>query len=141
MKLKILMMLVFSFLLISFINAQDRPPNRPPNDKKMPSPKEMAKKELGELKDELNLTDNQIPFVQKILEDFYKNMQSLFESGSPSRDDIDKLVADKDNDIKSVLSDDQWSKYLDFKEKHKNDIKHGPGDKGPGDRQPPDKRD
>jgi len=139
MTKKLLFMLVFSILITGFIYGQDGPPRRPHDNKKMPSPEEMAARELGDLKDALSLNDDQVPFVKKILQDFYKNMQSLFDSNEMNPDNMDKIVADKDSDMKSVLTDDQWTKYLDFKEKHKNKFKPGPGDHGPGDK-PPDRQ-
>jgi len=124
MKLKILLSLIICLFLISSNYGQDRPPMRPP-DKDMPSPEEMAKKELNDLKDELQLTDIQIPKVQQIIENSCSEMRKLMQSNPESRDmtEIDKIMDKKDENLKLVLTDEQITKYNDFKKKKKKQFK------------------
>jgi len=122
--------ILLSFLTCAAYSQDNRPPNGPPDGPphdgmKMPPPEEMAKKDMKMLTEELNLTDSQIPFVKKILEDSYKKMQGNFDKGPRGFDEMNKIMEEKDSNLKLVLTDDQWTKYTDLKSKRKNKMKPG----------------
>jgi hypothetical protein len=131
MKMKIFVVVVLLSVLTCSAYPQDnRPPNGPPDGPprdglKMPSPEEMAKKDMQMLTEELGLTNGQIPFVKKILEDSYKKMQSNFEKGPQGFDEMNKVMEEKDENLKLVLTDEQWIKYKDLKSKRKDKMKPG----------------
>jgi hypothetical protein len=81
MKSKLLLLVVFCILLSGLTYAQDEP-KRDPN-RKMPSAEEMTKKDLDNLKTELTLTDDQVPFIEKVLLDAYTKMQKVFKTQPP----------------------------------------------------------
>jgi hypothetical protein len=139
MKQKILSTLIFCILLTSFAFSQDGPPNRPPNDGpkdgKRPTAEEMVKMEMKMIKENLNLSETQVTFVQKILEDSYKKMEDNFSNGKKDMDEMTKIMQEKDENLKRVLTEEQWTKYLELKAKNKDKFKQG--DKPPSDRQKP----
>ncbi|GEM_PF-6087549 len=109
---------------ISFSYSQD---NRPPmkrDDQPKRSPEEMLKQEMKILTEQLELTESQIPFVKKILEDSFRKVQSEFDNGSRDIEDINKLMEERDNNLKLVLTDEQFSKYKSIKSDEKIKIKH-----------------
>jgi periplasmic protein CpxP/Spy len=138
MRQKILAVIVFSILLTGFAYSQDGPPSGGPpsggppsgKDMKKMTPEEMAKMELKMFKSELDLTDSQIPFVQKILEESAKKMQSLMDKKtSKDSDEMKALTEEKESNLKSVLTDDQWTKYIAVKSKMKDKQKDNSSDK------------
>lgn len=65
MKTKIILLITFCVLLSGITLAQDYQPRDP--NRKMPSAEEMTKRDMDKLKTELTLTDDQIPFIEKVL--------------------------------------------------------------------------
>lgn len=132
MKTRILLaVMLIAFLAGSAYSQDDRPPMGPPDrqgppDKQGPkrSPEEMLKQEMKMLTEELNLTDTQIPFVKKILEDSQKKMQSNMDKESRNFDEMKQIMDERDNNLKLVLTEEQFGKYKDIKSKNKFKMKH-----------------
>ncbi len=106
-------------------SQDDRPPMGPP-DRQGPkrSPEEMIKQEMKMLTEELNLTDSQVPFVKKILEDSHKKIQNSMESNKKDFDAMKQIMDERDNSLKLVLTEEQFEKYKDIKAKNKMKMKH-----------------
>ena len=124
MKTKIVLIIFLVFAAASFVYSQD---NRPPmkrDDQPKRSPEEMIKQEMKMLTEQLELTESQIPFVKKILEDSFKKVQSGFDKGSRDIEEINKLMEERDNNLKLVLTDEQFSKYKSIKSDEKIKMKH-----------------
>jgi len=138
MKQKILATLIFCLLFTGFVFSQNRPSKHSKDgDKKRPTAEEMVKRDMNMFQQELNLTETQKTFTQKILEDSYKKMEELFKSGSKDRDEITKIMDEKDENLKNVFTDDQWAKYqlIKDKRKDKHDINGDDKQSPPPDRQ------
>jgi hypothetical protein len=123
MKSKLLLLVVFCILLSGLTYAQDEP-KRDPN-RKMPSAEEMTKKDLDNLKTELTLTDDQVPFIEKVLLDAYTKMQKVFKTQPPDFSQMQTIMEARDNDIKMVLTDEQTTKYTELREKQKKRFNRG----------------
>ncbi len=123
MKTKLILIVAFCVLLSGLIYGQNDK-KRDPN-KKMPSAEEMTKKDLEALKTELTLTEDQIPFIEKILLNSYAKMQSLFQSDPPDFSQMKAIMDERDSDIKMVLTDEQIPKYTDYREKQRARFKPG----------------
>ncbi|MFA5403787.1 MAG: hypothetical protein WC358_02520 [Ignavibacteria bacterium] len=126
MKQKIVVTLLFCLLLTGYVFSQDKPPMRGPKDGKKPSADEMMKMEMKMLKQELDLTETQITFVKKILEDSYKKMEVNFNSENKDMSEMESITKEKDDNLKRILTDEQWTKYTEIKNKMKD--KFGKGD-------------
>ena len=133
MNQKILAILVLCILFTGLAYSQDRPHKHRTVDKKL-SAEEMTKTEMKMLKQELELTETQVTFVQKILEDSNKKMEEQFKSDNKDKEVIENILKEKDDNLKRVLTDEQWTKYQDIKDNMKNKNKRGDG---PPDRQKP----
>jgi hypothetical protein len=123
MKSKLLLLVVFCILLSGLTYAQDEP-KRDPN-RKMPSAEEMTKKDLDNLKTELTLTDDQVPFIEKVLLDAYTKMQKVFKTQPPDFSQMQTIMEARDNDIKMVLTDEQTTKYTELREKQNKRFNRG----------------
>jgi hypothetical protein len=126
MKYKIVLFVLFLVFMSGLIYAQDNP-KRDPN-RKMPTAEEMAKRDMDSLKVVLNLTEDQIPFIQKVLDDSYTKMQKLFQSDPPDFMQMRKIMEDRDNDILTVLTEEQSVKYKDYREKQRAKFRQGDRD-------------
>ena len=115
MKYKMILFVFLFIFLSGIIYAQDKPPRDP--NKKMPTAEEMAKRDMDSLKAILNLTEDQIPFIQKVLDDSYSKMQKIFQSDPPDFMQVMKLMEERDNDISTVLTEEQALKYKDYRER------------------------
>jgi hypothetical protein len=124
MKKKFLVTLVFCVLFSGLAISQDGPPKRS-KDKKRPSVEEMVKREMRMFKDELEMTETQETFVKKILEDSYKKMEENFKNNNNDKSEMAKIMEEKDNNLKNVFTDEQWTKYKELKEKMKEKFKQG----------------
>lgn len=113
------------FAAISYAQ-HDKPPMQK-KDGEMPNPEEMVKKEMKMLKKELDLTETQEAFVRKILEESAQKMKSLMESGSKDFEEMKKLKDEKDTKMKSVLTEEQWEKYKEIKDRGKEKFRSGDG--------------
>jgi hypothetical protein len=123
MKSKLLLLVVFCILLSGLTYAQDEP-KRDPN-RKIPSAEEMTKKDLDNLKTELTLTDDQVPFIEKVLLDAYTKMQKVFKTQPPDFSQMQTIMEARDNDIKMVLTDEQTTKYTELREKQNKRFNRG----------------
>lgn len=119
MKQKIIKLLLLCILFSGVAISQDRPHKQKP-DKERPSTEEMVKREMKMLKQELDLTETQVTFIQKILNDSYKKMEDNFKSENKDRDEMEKIMQEKDDNIKQVLTEEQLTKYKDMKDKRKD---------------------
>jgi len=122
-KTKLILIVAFCVLLSGLIYGQDRK-QRDPN-RKRPSAEEMTKKDLDNLKTELILTDDQIPFIEKILFNSYTQLQTLFQTDPPDFSQMKTIMDEMDSNIKLVLTDDQIPKYIDYREKQRARFKPG----------------
>ena len=124
MAKKIFAVMIFCILVTGISFGQDRPPMREKGKKKM-NPEEMVKKEMEMMKKELDLTETQETFIKKILDESAKKMQEQMQSESKDKDAMRKIQEDKEEKLKTVLTEDQWDKYKVMKEKHKDKFKDG----------------
>ena len=126
MKLKIAAIVIFCVFVTGYTYSQvmwhnhQHQKHQGQDENKIP-PEEIAKTEMDKLTTGLDLTKGEIPFVQKILEDYYNQRQSNIDKGSVNRDDMISLTQEKENNLKLVLTDDQLTKYQVIKtENRKN---------------------
>jgi hypothetical protein len=123
MKSKLILTVIFCVLLSGLMYAQDEP-KRDPN-RKMPSAEEMTKKDMENLKTELTLTDDQIPFIEKVLLDAYTKMQKVFKTQPPDFSQMQTIMEARDSDIKMVLTEEQTIKYTELREKQNKRFNRG----------------
>jgi uncharacterized protein YeaC (DUF1315 family) len=119
MKQKIIIAFIFIFVLTGVILSQEKSMYESSDMSKMTTD-EMVSKKLSMLKEELSLTESQTGPVQKILEDYFNKMQQVSEDGSASDDAVAKLKQKKEESLRTVLTDEQWTKYQAMKDKNKN---------------------
>src|SRR5262249_14505352 len=91
--------------------------------------------QLNRLDKELSLSDAQKAQVKSALEDQHKQMETLMQNSSLSREDrmskMKELHESSSSKIREALNDDQKKKFDQLQEKQKEHMGHG-GPHGPG---------
>jgi periplasmic protein CpxP/Spy len=124
MKSKILLSAVLLlFATFSFAQAQ--------GDAKKMTVDEKVKKTMSQLTPQLALDNDQQTKMQAIYTDFYTAKEKLYEglqpSAQPDKAQKEKLMNERDEKIKAVLSEDQYKKYKDWEEQMMKQKKDKPG--------------
>ena len=113
-KIKIFTIL---FLAVAFCKSQDRP---------HPSPEEHLKRSQEMLQKELQMNADQQKKVEQAFKDFITEAEKLHKENPPPppppidpkvKAAMDKLVQERDARIRSVLSAEQYKKYLEVEKK------------------------
>ena len=104
--------IIATLFLISISNAQPPMGDRPPKDGPMMSPDKMIK----DLKEKLNLTDEQITKIEKLFEAQKEEMHAQMEQSENDREamhaKMEKKQKEMDEKISSVLTADQKKKFV-----------------------------
>lgn len=106
------------FTSVSFLMAQG-PQGLPPAER--------AKKTVEKLKPELTLTDQQEKDITPVYTEFYTAMGKLFEAGRPAPEDRQKLVTERNDKLKKILSEEQMKKLAEAEEKMRAQRRQGGG--------------
>ena len=123
--MKKLMFPLLAAVAISFsAAAQTTPPQEGARPRR--SPQEMADNQTQRLSKDLNLSADQLTKVQQILTARAQEMQALRADGSarPTREQMQANRAKYNDQLKQVLTPDQFAKYTTMQA---NRRQHGPG--------------
>ncbi len=129
-----------ALLFASALKAQQPPPPNGP-----PSPGERLKRTTEHLGKELALKPAQKQKLQATYKDFFASMEKLRGDGPPpppppppgKKEDVDKLVAARDNKLKSILTAAQFKKYQQIEKDMRMRRPGGPPDGRGGPQGPP----
>jgi hypothetical protein len=109
MKMK--MMLAAMLLFFSFSAVQAQPPRR--------TVEERVKMVIDTISAKMTLKETQVKSCESIFTEYFKEMDKLregMEPGTrPDRSAMEKLIGDRDGQLKKVLSEEQFNQF-------KNDI-------------------
>ena len=120
--LSILNVLILIFLININVNSQ------PPRGER-PSATEMAEKTVTDLAKEVALTDDEISSIKTIFTDFFTKMDTMHKNGSrPEHSEMEKLVSERDENVKEVISEEKFEAYTKFME---NNMKSPEGEGPP----------
>lgn len=100
---------VTALLTINLNFAQ--PPQGP---QKPPPPEDRWQHDSKKINDALGLSQAQLDKLKTVFLDFYKDMDALREKmqpPKPPKEDIDKIVSKRDEQLKKILSGNQLSKF------------------------------
>lgn len=95
-------------------------------DKEHMPPEERATKLTSWMKTNLQLTDDQVAKVGEINLKYANKNEALRNSPEPGREKLKKLKSfdqDKDNELKTLLTDEQYKTYQAKKEEIKEEFK------------------
>lgn len=87
----------------------------------------MAKRMTDSMTVRLSLTDEQVPKVQAINEEFAAKAASIKAEGGDRMNKVKKIKAansERDKALKAVLTDTQFSEYKANKKENKGEMKH-----------------
>ncbi len=129
--MKNLILAILSVFIITSCNgssSQNNQGHRPPNM----DPEKMSEMQTAQMVKELGLNDEQAAKVGEINLKFAKEMKEMMgEPGSqqerPSREKMQEVMKQRNDELKSILSDEQFETML---KNSKERMHHGPG--GPG---------
>lgn len=107
MKIKIGLVGILMFAGVMIANAQGGGMQRR-------TPEEASKRVVDTLTTVFKLDQAKHDQVQTVFTDFYKTMQSAMQSGTrPDQAEREKWMAERDDKLKKVLTDEQFKKYKD----------------------------
>jgi hypothetical protein len=126
MKIKILLgTMLLLFTTFSFAQAQ--------GDMKKMTVSEKVKKTMSELTPLLTLDNNQQAKMEGIYTDFYSAKEKLYEGSQPGAQPDpakkEKLITDRNEQIKNVLKPDQYTKFIDWEAQMMKNKKDKPNQK------------
>lgn len=115
--MKNILRFIIVLLISTSINAQERELNE--------TQKEEIKVQLEQYFEKLNLTDEQKTSYEAIVKQYQGVFEFVKESGLSREEkikEVQRIQADKDAEIKQILSEEQYTIYLDFKSTQKSKI-------------------
>ena len=125
MKKRISLALVVLFASISFAMAQGG------GGGSQMDPQERAKMTVEKLKPELTLTEQQEKDITPVYTEFYTSFKKLTENGTrPSQEDRQKLMGERNEKLKKILSEEQMTKLAAYEEKMRQERRQNGGGGG-----------
>jgi len=94
----------------------------------MPSPEEMAKMQADQMKQTVNLNDDQYSKVLVVYKEQGEKMQKMFQDagGQPDFSAFGKMQEEQNNKLKEILTEEQYKKW----EKHMEQMRQNFGGGG-----------
>jgi len=140
MKLNKTLIIIFCLMISAFVYAQEepntgqmpprgghhQPGNNQTDNNYKPTSQDMIVRELDDMVKQLSLSDSQTVQVKDILTNFHQSMDQMMQKKDKSKDDMKMLMDSRDNSLKAVLTDDQWTKYQDMKQQMKKKFDKKP---------------
>ncbi len=126
---KFIFLCVFILSAINFVSAQEEQEQK--EERKMPTPKEMADRETVRYKKDLALTDDQTAKVAAINLKYGEEFRIIFEEAKASgdfstvRNRMEGVLMAKNNEIKPLLSTEQKVKFDKLVKKMKREAENG----------------
>ena len=77
------------------------------------------------MKTTLSLTDDQTAQMEKAAKEFHKDAHAAKKNGSADKAEFKKIRDKHEANVKTILSEDQFQKWLTFREQNKHE--HGRG--------------
>lgn len=108
-------------------------------------PEEMVKRQTEQMVTDLTLNADQTKKVEEINRKYGKKMNEMFQGNrdgggdwSKMREKMEAIRTDKNAELKTVLTDDQYNKYIEIEKKRMEEMRQrrGTGNQGP----PPERR-
>ncbi len=98
-------------------------------------PEEMAKRQTAQLKEALDLNQDQEKKVYDLNLETGKEMRALREKNQGGgweamREDMTKIREGQDKKMKAILTDDQWVKYQKYQQERRERRRQGGGSGG-----------
>ncbi len=129
--MKNLILAIFSVFIITSCNessSQKNQGHRPPEM----NPEKMSEMQTSQMVKELGLNDEQAAKVGEINLKFAKQMQEMMgtpgsQQQPPSREKMEEVMKQRNDELKSILSDEQFETML---QSAKERMQHGPGGQG-----------
>ena len=114
--MSIILMLVF---MVTIVNAQDRPPRRPPM---LPDSTHVVQM-VDQMSEELSLTEAQKTQIINLQLEHFKQMKAIMKKDKAqhekTRAAVDSLRDDMKKQMNEVLTDKQQKQFQEFMESHR----------------------
>jgi len=115
---------IVSTMIVGGLFAQQgQPPQQPP----IPDESQIAQM-VDELTQKLSLTDEQTSQILDLYSDHFVELKSNMEVGQPQRSKMDKLRKKFEEQVKTILTDEQQDQFDEFLKE--NTPQRGPGPRG-----------
>ena len=88
----------------------------------MPSPEEMAKFQADQMKQTVNLNDDQYNKVLVIYKESGEKIGKLFESGQPDFSKFGEIQEEQNKKFKEILTDEQYKKWDEYQQEMRKNM-------------------
>lgn len=97
---------------------------------------EMVKRQTKDMVENLSLNEDQTKKVSELNEKYAEKMGEIFQNAngdfSGMREKMGKLREEKNEELKTVLTEEQFKKYLELEEKRMEEMRQRRQNGGPG---------
>jgi len=109
---------------------------QPPGGGGQFDPEEMVKRQTERMVEDLGLNADQTKKVEDLNRKYGAKMGELFQSAQGDREGMrakmDKLREEKDAELKLILTEEQFVKYLEIEKKRREEFRQRAGNRPPG---------
>lgn len=88
----------------------------------MPSPEEMAKFQADQMKQTVNLNDDQYNKVLVIYKESGEKIGKLFESGQPDFSKMGEIQEEQNKKFKEILTPEQYKKWDEYQQEMRKNM-------------------
>ena len=88
----------------------------------MPSPEEMAKFQADQMKQTVNLNDDQYNKVLVIYKESGEKMRKLFEGGQPDFSKMGEIQEEQNKKFKEILTPEQYKKWDEYQQEMRKNM-------------------
>lgn len=118
-------------LLIAIICSMVACNQKTQQEKNAPANQQVSKMS-ADLSEKLSLTDEQSKIVKFLFTNHFNEMEKIIKKGNASKEDMDSLKKTFESKMDSVLSDDQYDKFISYMEtiRPQGNAQHGENHQG-----------
>ena len=116
MKMKFFKTAIMSLMLVFGVSAANAQMGQ------MPSPEEMAKFQADQMKQTVNLNDDQYNKVLVIYKESGEKIGKLFESGQPDFSKMGEIQEEQNKKFKEILTPEQYKKWDEYQQEMRKNM-------------------
>ncbi len=116
MKMRFFKTAIMSLMLVFGVSAANAQMGQ------MPSPEEMAKFQADQMKQTVNLNDDQYNKVLVIYKESGEKIGKLFESGQPDFSKMGEIQEEQNKKFKEILTPEQYKKWDEYQQEMRKNM-------------------
>ena len=117
MKMNLFKTAIMSLMLVFGVSAANAQMGG-----QMPSPEEMAKFQADQMKQTVNLNDDQYNKVLVVYKESGEKMRKIFEGGGGDFSKMGEIRDEQNKKFKEILTDEQYKKWDEYQEEMRKNM-------------------